>query len=115
MLAYFRSQHDNESWLASLTAILDTTSLMMVYLKGPYRRQAELTFAVARHAVVDLSIVFDTPPCEPDEDRLPPTDLGRLLTVLRETGFNLSSSAGNDQKLNDLRYMYEPYIVVAPV
>jgi hypothetical protein len=110
VLGYFRSQHDNESWLAALTAILDTTSLVMVYLKGPCKRQAELTFAMARHAVVDLSIVFDTPPCEPDEDRLPPADLGRLLAILGETGFSLSGSAGNEQKLKDLRYMYEPYL-----
>jgi hypothetical protein len=110
VLAYFRSQHDNESWIAALTAILDTTSLVMIYLKGPCKRQAELTFAMARHAVVDLSIVFDTPPCEPDEDRLPPTDLSRLLAALEETGFSLSSGGGNEQKLKDLRSMYEPYL-----
>src|SRR5215470_7046187 len=28
VLAYFRSQHDNQSWIASLTAILDTCALL---------------------------------------------------------------------------------------
>ncbi|OPY75420.1 MAG: Ion channel [Syntrophorhabdus sp. PtaU1.Bin153] len=110
VLAYFRSQHDNQSWLAALTAILDTTSLMMTYLSGSWKKQAELTFAMARHAVVDLSIVFDTPPCEPDVDRLSSTDLGQLLTILREDGFSLSSGAGHEQQLRDLRYLYEPYL-----
>src|SRR5205823_221885 len=30
VLAYFRSQHDNQSWLASLTAVLDACALCMV-------------------------------------------------------------------------------------
>ncbi len=66
VLAYFRSQHDNQSWLAALTAILDTCALIMVGLEGACERQAELTFAMARHAIVDLSLVFLTCPIEPN-------------------------------------------------
>jgi hypothetical protein len=110
VLAFFRSQHNNESWLAALTVVLDTSSIVMTYLNGPCRNQAELTFAMARHAVVDLSIVFDTPPCEPDQDRLPSADLSQLLTALEEDGFSLSNDAGGEQKLRDLRDMYEPYL-----
>jgi len=110
VLAYFRSQHDNESWLGALTAILDTASLIMVYWIGPCRNQAKLTFAMARHAVVDLSIVFDTPPCEPDKDRLPVANLDRMISDLREWGFSLSTDAGTDVRLKDLRHMYEPYL-----
>ena len=110
VLAYFRSQHDNQSWLAALTAILDTTSLAMSYLVGSCKKQAELTFAMARHAVVDLSIVFDTPPCEPDENRLPPADLDRLKVSLSEFGLILSSESDANRKLNSLRHMYEPYL-----
>src|SRR5215475_5234694 len=62
VLAYFRSQHDNQSWIASLTAILDTCALIMVGVEGACQRQAELTFAISRHAVVDLSQVFGTSP-----------------------------------------------------
>ena len=65
VLAYFRSQHDNQSWLAALTAILDTCALVMAGVEGACERQAELTFAMARHAVVDLSLVFRTRPQEP--------------------------------------------------
>jgi hypothetical protein len=110
VLAYFRSQHDNESWLAALTAILDSTSMIMAYMSGPCRNQAELTFAMARHAVADLSIVFDTPPCEPDQDRLPAADLDRLTAELTGLGFGLSTDAVMNEKLRDLRHMYEPYL-----
>jgi hypothetical protein len=110
VLAYFRSQHDNQSWLAALTAVLDASSLVMTYLSGPSRNQAALTFAMARHAVVDLSIVFDTPPREPAQDRLPSADLDRLKAGLGGYGFSLSGEAGADQNLKDLRHMYEAYL-----
>ncbi|PYO44537.1 MAG: two pore domain potassium channel family protein, partial [Gemmatimonadetes bacterium] len=53
LLAYFRSQHTNQSWLAALTTVLDTSALVMVGIEGGCARQARLTFAMARHAVVD--------------------------------------------------------------
>ena len=34
VLAYYRSQHNNESWLSALTAILDTSALVMMGLEG---------------------------------------------------------------------------------
>jgi len=109
VLAYFRSQHDNQSWLASLTMILDTCALVIVGLEGACQRQAELTFAMARHAVVDLSTVFNTPPREPERDRLSPEDLAFLRATLAEAGLRLREGSDADQKLSDLRRMYEPY------
>ena len=58
VLSYFRSQHDNQSWLAALTTVLDASALVMVGIEGTCARQAELTFAMARHAVVDLAQVL---------------------------------------------------------
>src|SRR3989441_3995053 len=34
LLAYFRSQHTNQSWLAALTTVLDTSALVMVGIEG---------------------------------------------------------------------------------
>src|SRR4029077_9058956 len=61
-LAYFRSEHENESWRAALTTILDASAVVMIGIEGWCARQAELTFAMARHAVVDLAQVFSAPP-----------------------------------------------------
>ncbi len=110
VLAYFRSQHDNQSWLAALTAILDTCALVMAGVEGACERQAELTFAMARHAVVDLSLVFKTEPREPREDRLPPDKLADLRTFLAANGLKLRESEAAGQKLAELRWMYEPYV-----
>ena len=110
VLAYFRSQHDNQSWLGSLTAILDTCALIMAGLEGACERQAELTFAMARHAVVDLSLVFRTGPRAPGADRLPPERLAELRLLVAESGQKLREGEAFDRKLGELRLLYEPYV-----
>jgi hypothetical protein len=110
VLAYFRSQHDNQSWLSALTAILDTCALVMAGLEGASERQAELTFAMARHAVIDLSLVFRTSPQETNPDRLPPDKLAELRILLTNCGQILREGDTVDKKLRELRLMYEPYV-----
>ncbi len=109
VLAYFRSQHDNQSWLAALTAILDASALAMAGVQGSCQHQAQLTFAMARHAVVDLSIVFRTRPDESPQNRLPPEKLAALRATLATAGIHLSEG-GVDLRLTELRRMYEPYV-----
>lgn len=110
VLAYFRSQHDNGSWVGSLTAILDTCALLMVSPEGSCQHQANLTFAIARHAVVDLSLVFKIPPRRPTHDRLPPDALAKLQTFLTEAGRKMHAGEAAEKKLTELRQMYEPYL-----
>jgi len=110
VLAYFRSQHDNQSWIGSLTAILDTCSLVIAGTEDNCAKQAELTFAIARHAVVDLCQVFGAPPRLPESDRLPPETLEKLRSKLAKQGMVLLSTPGAEQKLLELRQMYEPYV-----
>jgi len=108
-LAYFRSQHYNESWLAALTTILDTSAVVMIGLDGWCARQAELTFAMARHAVVDLAQVFSTPPVRAEE-RLSSVQLKRLRERLAAGGLSLRDRPDFEERLAELRRMYEPYV-----
>jgi hypothetical protein len=110
VLAYFRSQHDNQSWISSLCAVLDTCALVRVGIEDACEKQAELTFAIARHAVVDLSQVFGTAPKALPHDRLPPEDLRRIRETLAAHGLKLRDGEEADRQLRDLRAMYEPYI-----
>lgn len=110
VLAYFRSQHDNQSWIASLTAILDTCALLMVGIEDACEKQAELTFAIARHAVADLSQVFSTAPKALPHDRLPSEELRRIRDVLAQHGMKLRDGEEADRRLRELRNMYEPYV-----
>jgi len=110
VLAYYRSQHSNQSWLAALTTILDASALVIVGIDGTPPRQAQLTFAIARHAVADLAHVFNTTPHPPVPDRLPAAELDRMRRNLASRGILLSDGAAAEEKLNTLRRMYEPYV-----
>ncbi len=70
ILALFRSQHEHQSWLGALTVILDTCALSMTGLRDMSDHQARFTFAIARHALIDLAQVFFADPREPDPPRL---------------------------------------------
>jgi Ion channel len=110
VLAYFRSQHDNQSWIASLTSILDACALLKAGVQDACERQADLTFAIARHAVVDLSQVFGTPPSTLPYDRLPPADLRLIRETLAQHGLQLNDTEEADRQLVTFRNMYEPYV-----
>lgn len=110
ILAFYRSQHTNQSWLAALTAVLDTSALVMVGVQGACARQARLTFAMARHAVVDLAQLFTVSPRDATEDRLPPEELQRLRSMLAEVGLQLPEGEEGTARLSELRRLYEPYV-----
>jgi hypothetical protein len=108
-LCFFRSQHDNQSWLAAFTAILDVCALLIAYTEGETKWQAQLTFAIARHAVADLCDVLRVRPWPPNPDRLPPEDLPEIRTFLLGCGLPMQTEPA-DRKLHELRGMYEPYL-----
>ncbi len=108
-VAFFRSQHENQSWVQALTTILDLCALVMVGVDNVPARAGRLTFAMARHAVVDLANVFHTPPCPLPEDRLPPARLEQLRALLAAAGMPLRSGPEADARLAELRGMYEPF------
>jgi hypothetical protein len=108
VLAFYRSQHDNQSWVAALTAVLDTCSLVIAGIEGAPVRSARLTFAMARHALADLTGVLGLKP-EWIENRLPPEDLERLRAALASSGMPLPEGRAVDERLAHLRKLYEPY------
>jgi len=112
VLCYFRSQHDNQSWLSALSTILDTCALVMVGVDGIPKWQAQLTFKMTRHAIVDLTQVFNTSPLTSDGQRLTDQDFAQLRSALAETGVLISNDDGTEQTLAELREMYEPYLEV---
>jgi hypothetical protein len=108
-LCFFRSQHDNQSWVAAFTAILDTCALLIAYGEGETKWQAQLTFAICRHAVADLAQIFYVDSRMPDMNRLPPQDLPKVRSLLVQCGVPGCTEAG-DAKLKELRRLYEPYL-----
>jgi len=110
VLCYFRSQHDNQSWLAAFAAVLDVSALLIAYGEGTAKWQSRLTFAIARHAVLDLAEVLRVPPSRPAQDRLPAKDVAEIRNLLVECRASNKCGEEGDKKLHQLREMYEPYL-----
>jgi hypothetical protein len=109
VVAYFRSQHQRQSWVSALAAILDVSALVAVGIEGLPRWQARVTFAIARHTVVDLTQVFDAR-SDVVELRLSAEDLEHLRRQLEAAGLRPERSPEADAHLAELRRSYEPYI-----
>jgi Ion channel len=128
LLCYFRSQHDNQSWLSAITAILDTCAILLSIVECSACRQARLTFAIARHTAVDLLLVFDMQPVamptpappgsalpadvpRDDLSRLSEPELVRLTEVLCKAGYRLRLEPERLALLRKLRWMYEGQVL----
>lgn len=114
ILCYYRSQHDNQSWLSALVAVLDTCALLITTVEGPAARQSQLTFAMARHALIDLGHVFhqEKPAKEKEEaglDRLPPKAFGGMCEILGDLQMRLCGDPATMERLTKIRMLYEPH------
>jgi hypothetical protein len=110
VLSFYRSQHDNQSWVATLTVMLDTCALLIAGGDGSCGYQARLTFAMARHAAVDLGLIFQARALPPEVDRLPEAALARLRQSLGTAGLPLLEGAGVTKAMTELRGLYEPFV-----
>ncbi|HMH12247.1 MAG TPA: potassium channel family protein [Edaphobacter sp.] len=113
ILCFYRSQHDNQSWLSALVAMLDTCALLISVIEGTPSRQAQLTFIMARHALVDLGHVFhlegDVAELrQRNENRLPPGAFGQLCDSLGEVHLRLCGDPASANRLHTIRALYEP-------
>lgn len=114
ILCYYRSQHDSQSWLSALVAILDTCALLISVLEGAPSRQAQLTFVMARHALIDLGQVFQIQESEAwqrgtETDRLPAAEFDQLCGTLGEHHLRLCGDPASAKRLRTIRALYEPH------
>jgi hypothetical protein len=110
-LSFFRSQHNNQSWLGALTMILDGSALVAAGIDGIRNEQAKVTFAVARHAMVDLAQLVNAryDPLAPE--RLDAERLVKLRQALLDHDLHFQEAVEFEEKLTHLRSLYEPYAV----
>ena len=108
-LCYFRSQHSNQSWIAALTAILDTSAFLVAGIQASEVAQAQLTFAMARHAIIDLAQILSLRPLESITDRLPAERYERLCEMLIESGVKVCRDPHSVERLREMRVLYEGY------
>lgn len=109
VLAYYRSQHESQSWLSALTAVLDICALILTGIEGVPLKPAKFVFAMARHTAVDLAQSFGLRPRKAAR-RYSPDDFARLRVDLEARGVILRSGEAAEQRLAELRLMYEPFV-----
>lgn len=114
ILCFYRSQHDNQSWLSALVCILDTCALLISVIEGTPSRQAQLTFVIARHALIDLGHVFHIESSSGwqrryEIDRLPAREFDRLCEALGENHLRLCGDPASAARLHTIRALYEPH------
>lgn len=110
MLSYYRSQHDNQSWLAAITAVMDGCAVLLTGVKGVKTFPARMTFPVARLAVVELCRVFQVRILTTEPDRLPPEDFTQVKADMMEAGLFFSDEETAYEQLSALRATYEPFL-----
>jgi len=61
ILTYFRSSHDNESWISALGAVLDAATLMVSTIDAVPMGTAKMMVGMGAHLVEDISNQFNLP------------------------------------------------------
>jgi Ion channel len=110
VLSYFRSQHENQSWVAALTAIMDFSAIWQASKDHGKTWQARRVYAIGRHALGDLSQVLRAVPEFDAPDRLSEAELLALHEALTAAGKNVDLASFRE-RLNALRKGYEPYAI----
>lgn len=117
VLSSYRSQHEQLSWLASMTCVCDASAFVMAGYRDDtpqeraLHRQAALTYAMLRHLSVDLAYILNIGPREPDESRFDAEVWRSLAKSLTEAGAPLRPGDAPCEALMALRADYEPYMV----
>ncbi len=111
MLAYYRSQHDNQSWLAALAVVMDACALILVGVEALPPLQARMTFSMTRQVLVEMAASFRSEPSRYDgSDRLPPEVWDRMVAEFAEAGLAWTEDPGARDTLAALRATYEPLL-----
>lgn len=111
MLIYYRSQHDNQSWLAAITAVMDTCALILVGIDELKPLQARMTFTMGRQVLVEMARSFGVSPSRYEgSDRLPHDAYLRMQAIFAEAGLGWNGGANAEETLAALRATYEPLL-----
>jgi hypothetical protein len=111
MLAYYRSQHHNQSWLTALACIMDACALVLVGVPSLPPLQARMTFTMARQVLVEMAQSFEIAPSRyAGEDRLASSDYTRMMEAFAGAGVGWDSGPDGEATLAALRATYEPLL-----
>jgi hypothetical protein len=109
MLAYYRAQHENQSWLGVLAVIMDACALLLIGRHAASPIQARMTFMMARQILTQMAQSFGLAPSRyTGGDRLDHAGFLQLKGNLAAAGLELDDDV--EEILAALRATYEPLL-----
>jgi hypothetical protein len=105
-LAWYRSQHVNQNWLAALTAMVDVAAFVKATSADGELEAADVTFRIGRHALADLSLQFGLEAAP--VDRLSDVDFDDLFDIVERSSVETVDRETARRHLEKLRALYEP-------
>jgi len=106
LLAFYRSQHVNQNWLAALTAMVDVAAFVKATSADGELEAADVTFRIGRHALADLSLQFGLEAAP--VDRLSDVDFDDLFDIVERSSVETVDRETARRHLEKLRALYEP-------
>ncbi len=112
MLAYYRSQHDDQSWLGALAAIMDVCTLVLIGVADVKPLQARMTFAMARHVVVEMARSLNVSVSKsPSLDRMGEGGMEPMLSAFADANLTWNGGSEAEAVLTGVRATYEPMLL----
>jgi hypothetical protein len=106
LLAFYRSQHVNQNWLAALTAMVDVAAFLKATSADAELEAADITYRIGRHALADLALQFKLTPVQ--VDRLSDTDFEDLFGIVERSAVANIDRETARRRLDKFRSLYEP-------
>lgn len=111
MLAFYRSQHDGHSWLATLAVVLDSCTLLIANAAVSRTLQAAATFSAARRVLDEISNSLDVAPVPWNStQRLDPESFLKVNIVLKRVLSDRHEDSEAARVMAQLRRAYEPLL-----
>ncbi len=105
LLGYFRSSHDNLSWISALGTVLDAACLVLTTISGIPRGEAKLFKRVGTHLVEDIyNLGFRTG----EATNLDRSDFDAACARLAEAGYRIESTDTSWPAFEAARATYAP-------
>ncbi len=105
LLGYFRSSHDNLSWISALGSILDAASLVLTSVSGIPRGEAKLFKRVGTHLVEDIYNLGFHAGAQSTVDR---SDFEAACGRLEQAGYRLTPTEAAWPAFEAARATYAP-------
>jgi hypothetical protein len=110
VLSFYRAQRPGQSWLVSLTTVLDACALLIAGGEGLSAAQARISYQMGLRLLVDLSHALGVKVDPKSHPRLAEGDLAAIVAVCDGSGLKLNLTPVSSRALLRLVERYDVYL-----